>query len=1209
MNPIGGCMKKKTNKLGGSARQTPSVELNARKSDVLYPVHAACRVLAALLLIVALVPVGRAQTTSGTILGTLTEQTGAVLPNTQVRLTNTATSDTRVTNTNQAGFYQFVNVPPGTYDLTVTKQGFKTLHQGPVSLQVEGSLQINLAMQVGSQTQTVIVSARTPLLQAETTSLGAVVDQRETNEIPLNGRNPMNLTALVPSVIPQGQSMGTPTGTNPFAWGNYQIGGGMANQSVTYLDGAPVNTLYDNITALVPTQDSLQEFKVDTNNLSPEYGHLAGGAINFRTKSGTNQIHGSLWEFLRNKVLNANTFFSNQAGLARPAFTQNQYGFNIGGPVVIPHLYNGKNKTFFFVDWEGFALRQGETFTETVPTAAERTGDLSALATPVYDPLTTCGVAGGPPCAPGTPQYNRTEFPNAVIPSNRLNPTAVAYMKQFFPMPNVTGGPLGVNNFTANASTGGNNYETVAHIDQNVSEQQHISARYSYWENNNLPIDPMGNGICQDRCGETFTTNDFVLDDTYSFSPTTILDMRISYMRFVYLRTALLTNYSLTSIGMPASLQSQVEFPGPPVLSVSGFDTAGTFGSAGADSTIHNATDTDRIAGNLTKFIGNHTLKFGGEYQRGTFNYVQTNNSSGAFSFNNGFTAQNPLSGVGGLGLASFLLGYPDSGNVDTAAPIAAEQLYPALFFNDDWRATQRLTLHLGIRWEDDIPWTERHNRISFFDPTIPNPLLQGVVPGSYPGAVELVGSSVRSSRYNNYNDLMQFSPRVGLDFAATPETVFSMGYGIFWLPTDVGFATSPNNDAINSFSTPYTASVNNGLTPVNNISNPFPQGGIIAPPERNPSYQSILLGTGVTENFVNNPYPYAQQWNVGVQQQIGRTLALDIAYGGAKGTHLPLYAFQQDQLPDQYLKMGTALDNPVANPFYGVINKGYSLGAPTIPEGQLLLKYPQYSGVSIASAGEGDSTYNSLQVKVQQRFSGGASINAAYTWSKLISNTDTLTAWLEPATAGAYGGIQDNNNLKAEKSLSSNDATNRLVISYVYDIPVGQGRAHLANVSRGLNYVVGGWGLEGITTLMSGFPLGFSTNQNLTNSFGGGSRPNYVAGCAKAIGGSATSKLNEWFNTSCFAQPAAFTFGNEPRNDAQLRAPGEADWDTAMFKNFPLDADGKRELQFRAESFNLFNRVQFGYPGTTLGTAGFGIINSQANLPRILQFALRINY
>lgn len=1184
------------------------------------------RIAAALIVLMLSSMYALAQTTAGTILGTVSEQSGAVVTDTQVVLTNIGTGATVNTVTNGSGFYQFVNVPPGSYRVTVSKQGFKTVTREPIDLQVEGQVQINLSLEVGSQSQKVTVTARTPLIRAETTSLGMVIDQRETTELPLNGRNPFNLAALTPSVIQQGQVQLNPTGQNPFGFANLQIGGGFANQSLSYLDGAPLNTEYINNTALVPTQDSLQEFKVDVNNLGPQYGRLAGGAIQFRTKSGTNQLHGSAWEFLRNKVLDANTFFNNQAHIGRGAFTQNQYGFNVGGPVFIPHLYDGRNKTFFFFNFEGFALRQGQTFTETVPTPAEINGNLSSLVSPgnqIYDPLTTCGVVGdpnSPACAPGEAQYNRQQFTGGVIPFNRLNPTAIAYLKTFYPAANAPGGPQGVNNFVANASVGGNNYQEVVHIDQNVSDKQHISSRYTYWHNDNLPIDPLGTGICQDRCGEIFYTNDFIFDDTYTFNSTTILDMNISYLRFVYSRSALLNKFSLTQIGMPASLASQVQFPGPPIMSISGFDTAGTFSSQGADSTINNATDDDRIAGNLTKFIGNHTLQFGGEFMRNTYNFAQTNISSGDFNFSNGFTAENGQNGGGGLGMASFLLGYPSSGSALTVIPIAGEQLYPAVYANDDWRATSKLTMHIGLRWEDDLPWTERHNRLSYFDTTAINPLLAAAGINKYPGSVELVKSATRNSRYNIENDPMQFSPRVGLSYGFTPSTVLSMGYGIFWLPTDIANALEPSSDPINSFSTPYTASINGGLTPAaapspnatapGGLTNPFP-GGIIAPPGRNPSFQPTLLGTGVGEAFPNNPYAYTQQYNVNLQQQIGSTFAMSVAYGGAKGTHLPFYQLQKDQLPDQYLKLGSALNTQVPNPFKGIINPNYGIGGATVPAAQLLTPYPQYAGVQSAGAGEGDSTYNALEVTAQKRFNGGASINVAYTFAKLISNTDTLTAWLEPGgIAGAYGGVPDSNNLKAEKSLSADDIRNNLVIAYVYDIPVGRGLKYGGNMGRLTDYAIGGWGLEGITTLQSGLPYGLSTNLNLENSTNnGGSRPNVVPGCPKNINGSAVSKLNHWFNTSCFTQPAPFTFGDEPRVDPELRASAIANWDTSVFKNFPVDKNGRVQVQFRAEIFNLFNRPQFGFPGNSLGTSNFGVVNSQVNNPRLTQFALRINY
>jgi hypothetical protein len=1105
------------------------------------------------------------------------------------------------TTTNASGFYQFSNLPPGQYRITAQKQGYEQLVRQPIALQVSSTLDIDLQLAVGRETQQVVVTGTTPLIQAESDSLGAVVNQRETNEIPLNGRNPMSLVALVPSVIPQGQAQQTPTGTNPFGWGNYQIGGGFANQGVTYLDGAPVNTEYLNITALIPTQDSLQEFKVLTNNLPPEYGRLAGGAIQFRTKSGTNELRGTAYEYLRNRVLNANTFFGNQVHLPNPAFTQNQYGFNIGGPVVIPHMYNGRNRTFFFVNWEGFALRQGITYTTTVPTDAELTGNLSDLNTPIYDPTTTCGVSGGPACAPGEPQYNRTEFSGATIPSQRLNATSLAYLRTFFPAPNVPGAAPGTPNFTTNGSSGGNNYETVVHIDQNISSRQHLSARYTYWNNKNLPTDAL-NGICEDRCGELFDTNNFVLADDYAFSSTTLLDVRLSYLRFVYSRSPLLSTFNLTSISQPAALQSQVEYPGPPVMVITGFDPQGIFSSQGADSTIHNATDDDRISGNLTRIIRNHTLQFGAEFLRATFNYVQDNISSGDYSFSPGFTSQNPLTGVGGTGLATFLLGYPSGGSMEIATPLASEQRYPAVYANDDWRVRPNLTMHMGLRWEDTEPFTERHNRLSYFDPTASNPVLAaaGI---TAPGSIGLVASSTRNSRFAINNDLRQFSPRLGLAWQARPNTVFSAGYGIFWLPNDV--TGLPYTDPIDASTTSVVSSINGGLTPYATIDNPYPSG-LVTPVGRGASLEQTMLGTtGNGFNLPTDPYAYTQQYNAGVQQQIGDSFMFSIVWGGAKGTHLPFSGLNIDTLPDQDLKMGSALLNEVSNPYYGIINPAYSLGSATIPAGQLLLPYPEFSDLAIQADNVGNSTYNSMQLTAQKRFAHGALINASYTWAKLLSDTDTLTSWLEPNVAG----VQNPRDLPAEKSLSSDDARQRLVVSYVYDLPFGHGQRFLASSPGVVNQILGGWGVGGVTTLMTGFPLGFTTAQNLTNSFGGGSRPNYVPGCDKVVSGSETQRIGQWFNTSCFVQPASFTFGDEPRNDPTLRASGVANWDASAYKTFPFTHSEKVNMQFRAEAFNLFNRVQFGYPGLQQAASNFGIVSSQLNNPRLLQFSLRVNY
>ncbi|MBV9032958.1 MAG: carboxypeptidase regulatory-like domain-containing protein [Acidobacteriaceae bacterium] len=1159
--------------------------------------------------LMSLTSISSAQTTFGSVVGTVTDPSGSAVPNAQVTLTNLGTSEKRTETTNSEGLYQFVNVIPGQYSVEIAQAGFNRLVRSPVTVETQTTSRIDLPLQVGNVSQTVEVTAQTPLLQPETSSLGQVVDQRKTNELPLNGRNPLNLVALVPSVVPQGGSMSNPNGQNPFAWGNYQIGGGMANQSMVWLDGSPVNGSYINITALIPTQDSLQEFKVATNSLPPEYGRFGGGVVNFTTKSGSNDLHGTAYEFLRNRELNANTFFNNLAGVQRGPFTQNQFGVNLGGPVYIPKLYDGRNKTFFFVNYEGFRLRQGQSFTQTVPTAAERTGDLSGYAAAnnltIYDPLTTCGsgAPGSPACTGNQKQYDRLPFAGNQIPTNRINPTSLKLLG-LFPLPNAPGNAQGVGNWVGNASVGGNQNETVVHIDQNVSDKQHITARYTYWGNLNLPIDPFHNGVCQDRCTETFNTNNFVLGDTYSFTPTTVWEFRASYQRFSYDRTPSTLGYDLSQLGWPASLNTQVAFRDLPVPVINGFDTAGTFGSQGAGSVIVDRNDNYRIASTLTKIAGKHTWRFGGEFMRMTHNYAQTNTPSGIFYFNSDLTGSNGATPTSGAGLATFLLGYPSSGSASTPAFVAAQQLYPALFLNDDYHATEKLTLNLGVRWEHSGPWTERFDRLTSFNPVRLNPVLlaNGLrVPGSF----DLVNSDGNSYRSNIYPKWYQFAPRVGLAYQITHKTVFRVAYGVFWLPNDVAWDYSPNNNPINSIGTPYLATVYTGV-PAGSISNPFPSG-IVQPPGRNPSYQQILLGRGIDAPELGNPYAYAQQWNADIQREFGTGFLIDVAYGASKGTHLPMYGPQIDQLPDQYLSLGNSLFNTVPNPFYGTVTApGSSLSQPVVQQGQLLRPYPQYTGVGYAGQGIGDSTYNSLQVTAQKRFSGGNSIMVAYTFAKLISNTDTLTGWLE---SGGTGGYQDNNNLRLEKSLASFDVPNRLVVSYVLDIPVGKGRKYLANANGFVQAALGGWGVQGVTTVQDGFPLHFGVNTNNTGSFGGGIRPNYVLGCNKSISGPIQAKYNHYFNTSCFVAPPSFTFGTEGRNDPTLRSPGMANWDFSAFKSFPLAAENRVNLQFRAEFFNIFNRVQFGYPDQTVGDTAFGVITSQLNNPRLVQFALRLSF
>lgn len=1152
------------------------------------------------------------QTTFGSVVGTVSDPTGAVVPGVQVTLTNIGTNTKAATTTNADGIYEFVNVQPGDYRIDARKSGFKGFSRSPVVVQTQQSYRINVTMQIGAVTQTVQVTGATPLLQPQTASLGQVIAGRSVTDMPLNGRNVFNLMSLVPSVVPQGQSQGTPTGANPFAFNNYQINGAFGNESAIYLDGVPMNNGYLNLPSFVPTQSSIQEFKVQTSNLGPEWGRFAGGVMNLTTKSGTNLIHGAAYDYLRNKVLNSNDFFSNEAGIPVGAFTQNQFGANAGGPLYLPGVYDGRNKTFWFFSYEGFRLRQGQTFVDTVPTAAEEKGDFSGLLNstgaqiPIYNPLSVCGELGNPACATGSngqPVYTRQQFTGNVIPNTMLNPTSLK-LEDLWAKPNAAGQAFtNVNNFVTNMSVGGDNDEYVARVDQNVSEKQHFSGVYSRWTNLNLPINPFGTGVCQDRCTETFTTNFIVLDDTYAFSPTLLSDVHVSYNRLTYLRSVPDSGFDLSSIGWPSALNSEIPSslrtpPTPNVQDMSG----DLFGTEGLGSVIGAHDDNWYISGALTKIRGRHTLKAGAQFLVLRHNYSQTNIGTGQFNFDRGFTSSSPFNGAAGFGYASYLLGYPSSGNNSLPAAVAAQQIYRAAFIGDTWQATKKLTLDLGLRYEQDGPWSERFNRLSFWDLNVPSPLAQAT---GLPlrGELGLVDSSLRQSRNSVNLNEGTFAPRFGLAYQLTRQTVVRGGYGIFWIPNLVAWNIEPNNDKVNSISTPFVGTINGGITPFNiasGWSDPFPNG-ILPPPGRSPNLNQIVFNTGGAGAVVTNePAGYMQQWNFDIQHQLPKGFFVDFAYAGSRGVHLHTGNQNIDPLPDKYLSMGVALDSQVANPFHGLITAG-SLSTPTVAAGQLLHPYPQYTGVSIAGAGWGDSIYNSFQAKLERRFKGGGTLLVAYTNEKLLTDTDSVSGWLESTTGGVAGTIDWNNIKGSSYSLSSQDIPQRLVASYVLNLPVGHGQRYLAGLSGVANKLVSGWGLDGITTFESGFPLKIGSSS-------GGTKPDRI--CTNADrSGSPESRLDEWFNTSCFIPSPSFTYGTESRVDPNLRQEGMNDWDVAFFKTTNFGPSERMGVQFRAEFFNLFNRPQFGPPGTTQGTASFGVVSSQVNNPRLVQFALKFMF
>jgi hypothetical protein len=1240
-----------------------------------------------------------AQSTYGSISGVVTDPSGAAIPGAQVTLTNLSTTDKRTQPANDNGQFTFVNLFQGQYRIDIEKQGFKHFVRPSVVVEVQQDTHIDAAMQVGQVSETVEVTSETPLLQTETSSLGQVVDERKADELPLNGRNIFNLITVSPAAVAQGGSGGSPVGQNPFSWGNYQIGGSFANQGAEYLDGQPLNIGYINLPIIIPTQDSVGEFKVQYSNLGAEWGKFSGGVTNLSTKSGSNRFHGSAYEYFRNKVLNANEYFNKQSELANgqpneaPPWTQNQYGFQFGGPVI-------KDKTFFYVSWEQYRQRTGSPFTTTVPQPAMLTGDFSSLCTDsvaqggaggTLGANGQCSVAGGQifdpysvNAATGVRQTpygldpNNTSCAGNCIPSSEFSTATTVLWQKYFPSPNLPGD---VNNYLSVAPGGGNTNEFVARGDQNLGSNTRLFGRFAYFGLLDLPSNPLGTGLCDDRCAEKYHSKLLVFDVNHSFTPTTILDVNFGGTRFVYGRNPLLAGYDLTQLGWPSTYNtppSSMRTPPTPA-----FPFPNDVGKTQGNSAIGDHNTQYNITPAMTLIRGKHTIQTGAQFEYGYDNYFQTNIASGAFAFGGNWTTS-----TGGANLitnpnfafADFLLGLSQNeGNfvnqTEGVAQVPAQtkglQVYRALYADDTWHLTPKFTLNLGLRYELQGTWSDAYGRLSYWDPLATNATATGcggTVGSACPGDAFLVGTGRNTSQNNIPMDKKAFSPRLGFAYALDQKTTIRGGYGIFYIPNYVSFGLNPDNDFVNLASTPLHATNDSFITPAAMMdgddcsynfagtsvfpvrgpnafgcaqSGPFGNSGILPPPGRNftplaatlapfpANVSSFALFTASPnlapyygESGHGNPqWGYVEQWNFDVQRQLPAGFFADVAYAGSHGVHLEQYQTEVNQLPDTLWSQGAALTNQVTNPMANT-NPNPSLNGATVAAGQLERPYPEYNQVQLAGFGCCSSSYNSLQATVTRRFQGGGTMLVAYTNAKLMSNTDTLTSWLESNTGGVPG-VQDWDNLAGERSLSAQDVSQRLVISYVLDLPFGHGKMWANSLSGFANGAVSGWGVDGITTFQRGFPLKISysgsTPLEAANVGVSNIRPDVVPGCDKKAGG---GSLTQWFNVSCFATPPDYGAGTEARVDSSLRGPGINNFDFAVFKRTNIGE--KMGLEFRTEFFNLFNHPYFNMPATGCGnptpapgggspctTGAIGVINSTisggaaANY-RLVQFALK---
>ncbi len=1161
--------------------------------------------LTILAIVIGLAASVSAQTATGILQGRVSDATGAAVPEAMVTVQNERTGVAQKLSTNNEGTFFQSFLLPGVYRLTVEKSGFQKYTSSGIRVNVQQTVALEVPLKLGDVSTTVEVTASTVQLSSATSTVSTVIPGKAILDLPLNGRNPFSLATLTPGVVASGG------GATPW------ISGGRNASSEVTIDGTsiilPENNVSVNTLAYTPIVDSVEEFTILTNALAAEHGRTGGGVINVATRGGTNQLHGSGYDFLRNSKLDTNTWSNNRNGVPLASFQRNQFGGTIGGPISIPRLYDGKNKSFFFFSEQSTRTRSASSATASVPVDAWLNGDFSNLRNgagqliTVYDPLTVASNGSG--------GFVRTAFSGNVIPKNRFDPVALNVM-QYYPKPNATP----TNNFTFQ-----NNYFLTgkaaskddrfdSRIDHNFSSKLRVFARGSYSFSPNSPFNGFRTIGTSSGSGPSSTASYNVTSNgIYTFNPTTILNINYGFGRFVNLSDAFSQGLDPAKLGFPKAVSdiaalTNFEFPN---FSFGGNTSLSNLGQA-TFTTLRFRPASHILRADLTKVLSKHTIKFGGEYRKLFMNFTQLGQPDGAYSFSAGVTQQvvgGGSSTTQGNGFASFLLGLPASGNMSHTFDIAEASTYWGLYVQDDYKLTRKLTLNMGLRYEIDVPRSERFNRLSYWDQNAASPIAGKVA--SFPNLVGAMMFATPDHRHQVPTDLNNFGPRFGFAYRVTEKTVFRAAYGLMYSGSVLQAAGTSGSSGTEGFqsSTNMILSNDGGRTFVASLSNPYPNGfnlprGAVAGPISGPSTN---LGLGVGESIFNDwQNPLIQQWNATIQREFRGGFLVETAYLGSKGNHLVdgESSMAMNQLPASFFALGNQLlsTNQVTNPFLGIItNATSSLYQPTIPYSQLLKRFPQYTSVSPFRKPQANSLYHSFTLRVEKRFSSGMNMLIGYTGGKLIDDASQVVTFL-----GAAGTKQDYYNRKAERSISSQDVARQLVISFNYDLPFGKGRQVLNAMPKPLEYIIGGWQANGAYTYRTGLPLQIGNGVNQTNLGSPGQRPNNNGQSAK-LTGPVKDRINQYFNTSVFSQAPIFTFGSTSRTSPNLRAPSLHGFDGSLFKNFLL-REGV-DIQFRAEAFNASNTPLWNSPGTTVNAAsGFGQITS-ASAQRVLQLALKLRF
>ena len=1100
------------------------------------------------------------------------------------------------------------------------------------------------------------------MLQTQDAVTGQEVDRTLINNLPLVDRNVLDLAFLSPGVL---QVPGSPYGGGTSI--NFVSNGGRNDTSEVLIDGIAA-TSYEPNTGIntplyQPSVDAVQEFKIMQNNYTAEEGFSGNTYVSLVSRSGSNNIHGDVYEFNRNKDFDSNNWFSNASGGKLPSLRKNQFGGSVGGPIK-------KDKTFFFFDFDGTRAADGTTHNGGVPDTAERAGDfgeLCARAGGTFDTTGNCGNSNGQLWDPysgvyvagtgremqtpipfnnlanfqsaGNPNLNGTNYQIPAVKGNLIDPVAQKMMS-YYPNPTFAPGSAGYNPYNNWLGSGANvstNNQFDIRIDQRFTDKTAFYARYSQatgtYENWNCygnALDPctQGPGIGGARSA--------AVSFNHTFSPNTLLNVSLGFTRGLSDTQGIYKDFPkfnpLTTLGLPSYLATDNgPISAPNVYMYGGYTSANGPESIGPQpwSIYKNGNQVYHLLSTLTHMKGHHELKFGGEWRVQQMNWFQDGTPGGVYIYDQYSTSQYPYWG-GGDAMASFLTGTPSPnewGEYEVSPHFSTQNYRWGGFVQDNWRKSSKLTINAGLRYDLEVPRTERYNRMSHFDPTMPTGISPAAVDpstwpsllGSAPDTTNPVGGLVfatASKRHIVNTAAHDFGPRLGIAYRISNKLVFRTGYGLFYNPTQWGTtgAGPVGNEGFESVTSWLTSMNGDTVTPWSRISDPEP-GGLLLP--TGPSLGAKTnLGAGINEPLLtSNVPPYSQTWSGGFEYQLGADWLVDAEYLGTKGTHLYYNAGGTMQYLGSWVEqeatnpaLRTALGTYVANPYYGVINTpGCGMCGPTIQAGKLLEPFPQFNGVQTPNPPWANSTYNAFQLKVGKRMSHGLTLLASYTNSKSIddSSMSTSTGWI-----GGFGAMRDPNDKKIERSLSEWDIPQVFQLSYVWQLPFGKGKAMGATWNPVVNAVLGGWQTSGMWRFDNGQPI----NLGLT----GGTAPwGYSANDPDQDGTLKVNPKSLWFTKGYFANasqvlyvPPPYTIGNASRMEPNTRVPGTKNATLSVFKDFSLNKmrEGSR-LQFRAEAFNGLNHPQFGGIANTFNSGNFGNVSSQVNTPRQVQLGLQLYF